>query len=276
MAAMEVDGRELIPRTNGPAAEPTPTPTEVRRKSSHKVDPNEFYINRNGIEAIQGQIRADFIRKVYGILAFQMAITIAICAAGMYIPRVQQMFLALAVFKSNTGLLGTILFLVPALGLVCALHAKKTQHPTNYFLLTAFTVVMSIDVGIVCARFAAAGLGVLVLEAFSLTMFVFLALSLYALISGRDFSWMGGMLFMALAGMIMVGFLGAIFGFDGGILMPIFGVIVFSGYILYDTHRLLQIFGPDDAVVAAVELYLDILNLFLQILEILARASPRN
>ena len=50
----------------------------------------------------------------------------------------------------------------------------------------------------------------------------------------------------------------------------IFGVALFVGFILYDTNRVMKIYGPDDAIMASIELYLDILNLFLYILEMLS------
>ena len=38
-------------------------------------------------------------------------------------------------------------------------------------------------------------------------------------------------------GILMFGFWGCLLGFTGGIFLPIFGALVFCGYILYDTHR---------------------------------------
>ena len=47
------------------------------------------------------------------------------------------------------------------------------------------------------------------------------------------------------------------------------GALLFSGYILYDTSVILHKLGPDDYIVAAINLYLDIVNLFLYLLQIL-------
>ena len=44
--------------------------------------------------------------------------------------------------------------------------------------------------------------------------------------------------------------------------LPI-GVLLFSGYICYDTYMIATRMGPGDEVIAALELYLDIINLFL-------------
>merc|ERR1711924_521593 len=95
-------------------------------------------------------------------------------------------------------------------------------------------------------------------------------MGLYAMKSGKDFEWMDGLLSMGLMGLLMFGFLGWIFGFSGGILYSLFGVVLFCGFIIYDTHRVMRVYGPDDAILASIELYLDIVNLFLYILELLS------
>jgi len=47
--------------------------------------------------------------------------------------------------------------------------------------------------------------------------------------------------------------------------------LTFCGYILFDTWRIQNKFGYDDYIGATVELYLDVVNLFLHILEILGK-----
>jgi FtsH-binding integral membrane protein len=46
-------------------------------------------------------------------------------------------------------------------------------------------------------------------------------------------------------------------------------VLVFSGLLVFDTWRLRNVYGPEDYVIAAVAIYLDLLNMFLAILRIL-------
>jgi FtsH-binding integral membrane protein len=46
-------------------------------------------------------------------------------------------------------------------------------------------------------------------------------------------------------------------------------VLIFSGLLVFDTWRLRNVYGPDDYVRAAVNIYLDLLNMFLAILRIL-------
>lgn len=241
---------------------------QQRRESAWKVPEDDWYESRMGPGAIGGQNLAAFIRKVYGILTFQMIITVAMCMIAMFVPAAQRAFIGML---TSSGL--RFLLFIPTMCTLCALHAKKAVHPTNYYLLILFTVLMSCNLAGICALYAKAGMGILILEAFSITMGAFGGLTLYALRSGQDFTWMGGMLTMSLFGLIFCGLIGALFGFSGGIVVPIVGTIVFCGFILYDTSRILRVYGPDDAIIAAIELYLDIVNLFLYILEILSRSD---
>ena len=47
------------------------------------------------------------------------------------------------------------------------------------------------------------------------------------------------------------------------------GAMLFSAFIVYDTYMIMNRMGCDDYVIAAIELYLDIINLFLMILQLL-------
>mmetsp|Transcript_1210 Transcript_1210/g.2756 ORF Transcript_1210/g.2756 Transcript_1210/m.2756 type:complete len:85 (-) Transcript_1210:1024-1278(-) len=53
-------------------------------------------------------------------------------------------------------------------------------------------------------------------------------------------------------------------------------VLVFTGMILYDTSLIMHRLAPDEFILGAISLYLDILNLFLHILRILSELQDRN
>lgn len=65
----------------------------------------------------------------------------------------------------------------------------------------------------------------------------------------------------------------------GGILLPftdstelplaIGGVVIFSGYVIFDTYLIFNRFSPEDYIMASTSLYLDMINLFIRILQIL-------
>ena len=57
--------------------------------------------------------------------------------------------------------------------------------------------------------------------------------------------------------------------------IAVVGAVLFSCFIVFDTHMLIHKLSPEEYIVAAINLYLDIINLFLEILKILD-AMKRN
>jgi FtsH-binding integral membrane protein len=78
--------------------------------------------------------------------------------------------------------------------------------------------------------------------------------------------------------LVIAGLVQIFFPFSKGIqlALAVGGVIIFSGYILFDTYMIFNRYSPEDYVIASVSLYLDIINLFLRILEILDLTSSDN
>ena len=110
----------------------------------------------------------------------------------------------------------------------------------------------------------------LVATAGGLTTLVFLSLSGYVLKSKRDFSFLGSFLFAGLVVVVGGLLISLFFNIPGFVLaISVVGVLVFSGYILYDTSQMIH-GGETNYIMATVNLYLDIINLFLHLLRILA------
>lgn len=115
----------------------------------------------------------------------------------------------------------------------------------------------------------------LILTSLGATGTIFVALSAYVLTTKKDFSFMGGFLFIALLGAIILSFAGMVFNLPMmQIAISAAFVLIFSGYILFDTSRILQN-GETNYVMATISLYLDILNLFLSLLRVLSYFSGR-
>ena len=55
--------------------------------------------------------------------------------------------------------------------------------------------------------------------------------------------------------------------------LSVAGALLFSGFIVFDTHMLIHKLSPEEYILAAINLYLDIINLFLEILKILNSAK---
>lgn len=223
------------------------------------------------VATASGEVRLGFLRKVFGILGLQLGLTTFICAVFMLIAPVRNFVLAASGFL-------TIVSMVATFGTLFGLMAYKDQFPLNMHLLMAFTVGESVLVGTVCAQYAAAGLGYLVLEALFLTLTIFSALTLYCIVSKKDFSFMGGALTVALVALIGASIINLILGVTGGksaglaFLISWGGAVIFSLFILYDVSMIMHRLSPDDYIIGAISLYLDAINLFLHILSILSRS----
>jgi FtsH-binding integral membrane protein len=81
---------------------------------------------------------------------------------------------------------------------------------------------------------------------------------------------MGAGLYSGLCCMLGYGLISMLFGFSTGGLYSMFGAILFCGFIIYDVDQTMHKIGVDDYVMAAINIYLDIINLFLFILQMLS------
>ncbi|WAR61895.1 hypothetical protein PtB15_12B587 [Puccinia triticina] len=163
--------------------------------------------------------------------------------------------------------------LVGALVSMLVLFAKRHSSPANLILLGLFTVLEAMGLGAAVAFVNT----VIVLEALVLTGLVFIGLTMYTLQSKRDFSGMAPYLGTALMVMIFSSFLTLFFPLSRTMdaVYAGFGTLVFSAYIVFDTQMICKHLSPDDWVVACVSLYLDAVNLFINIVRILSDLQER-
>ncbi|XP_031249006.1 BI1-like protein [Pistacia vera] len=158
--------------------------------------------------------------------------------------------------------------------LLWPLHVYHQKHPVNLIVLGLFTVSISLPVAVTCANTE----GRIVLEALILTSAVVCSLTGYtfwASKKGKDFSFLGPILFTSLIILILTSFMQMFFPL-GSTTVAVYGgisALVFCGYIVYDTDNLIKRFTYDEYILASVALYLDILNLFISILRVLRSAD---
>jgi modulator of FtsH protease len=107
-----------------------------------------------------------------------------------------------------------------------------------------------------------------VLSAFGLAVAAFAGLSAYAIVSKRDFSNLGGFLTMGLFVVIGAGLLNFLLASSVlSLALASVTVLLFGGYTLYDTSRMLRE-GETDPVPAALSQFLNLFNLFMALLRI--------
>jgi FtsH-binding integral membrane protein len=209
----------------------------------------------------QGQIRLALLRKVYAILTIQLLTTVGVACLFSFSQGVSDFILA----TPQLFYLALVLSFACLIGLFCF----KQKHPWNMVLLGAFTLCESFLVGLICAMYYRNGAGELVLQAFGITLAIFVGLTAYTFYSDKDFSFLGGFCMAGLLGLMVWGIISWLTGWRSTFWYSLIGAILFSALIVYDTWLLSKRFGPEDAIIASIMLYLDIINLFLFILQLL-------
>lgn len=215
-----------------------------------------------GLSSGENELRWGFVRKVYGILAAQIILTTVVSATTVLYAPVNNLL-------AGSPSLTFVLAFLPLL-LMCPLYHYQQKHPLNFVFLGLFTVSLSLSVGVACANTK----GRIVLEALILTSGVVLSLTGYtfwASRKGKDFSYLGPALFAGLMVLLLTSFIQVFFPI-GPTSVAIFGglgALVFSAFLVYDTDNLIKRYTYDEYIWASVVLYLDVLNLFLSILNLL-------
>lgn len=169
-----------------------------------------------------------------------------------------------------------LIFSIAALVLVWFVLPKTANSAAGIGVVFAFTGLLGAALGPMLNHYLAmANGGTLVMQALGGTAIVFFALSAYVLTTRKDFSFMGGFLFIglivALVAIVGTVIAGAFFGVEvSGIHLGISVMIVLlmSGFILYDTSRIVN-GGETNYLMATTSLYLNIYNLFTSLLHIL-------
>ena len=216
--------------------------------------------------------RTGFVRKVYTIFSAQMVCTIAITAMIMNNPNLQQfLFSNFKVFMITSYLVST--------GVIVALVSNpelRYKSPVNFILLGIHTILQSISVGI----FSSAINPRLVCLGTMHTLATFLAITLYSFQPNEKFDLtpFGNVLLTSSASLLVGLFLNFF------LKMPILDnlisaglAILFASYLAYDTQKIVggkhhkYSYSPKEYILAALNLYQDVINLFIQIMNILMK-----
>jgi FtsH-binding integral membrane protein len=207
-----------------------------------------------------GEERATLVRRTYGLVFISVIVTAIGVAFGMTQP-------AVMTAVQQHPIITLIAMFAP---LWMAMRAHR-DYPRNLILTLLFTFVEGVWLApfIYMAETRAPGIAG---QAAILTLSTFGVLSAYAVFSRRDFSAWGSFFIMGLWVLIATSLLNIFFPTALGTLwIAAATVAVFSGLLVFDTWRLVRSgqYGPEDYVPAAVNIYLDLLNLFIAILSLL-------
>lgn len=166
------------------------------------------------------------------------------------------------------ALVGSIAIMI---SIVCCQKVAR-RHPLNIILLFAYTILESYMIGAICIFYPVDQ----ILAAMAMTCALFLGLTLYAMFTKSDLTYMGGML----AGGCMILLVAVIINFilNIPILRTIILVVILllaCLYVIYDTQLIVgkgkHSLDMDEYVVGALFLYSDFVTIFMSILQLMGR-----
>lgn len=211
-----------------------------------------------------------FIRSVYNWMAIALALT---GVTAYYVSHNE------AAFNLIYGTPGLIFILIFAeLGFVFFLSARiqKIKAGTATMLFTIYSILNGVTMSYIFLVYTKTS----IVSTFMICAATFAACSVYGMVTKKDLTSLGGFMIMGLIGIIIASVIN-LFLKSSGMQMVIsyIGVVVFMGLTAYDTQKLKTMSAtiPDNAtgsmirkgaLMGALSLYLDFINLFIMLLHI--------
>jgi uncharacterized protein len=208
-----------------------------------------------------------FLRAVYGWMCVGLAITALTASFIASSPTLVE-----SIATNRLAFWGLV---IAQLGIVFVLSARvdRLAPSTASLLFIVYSALTGVTISFVLLAFT----GESVATTFMVTAGMFGALALYGTFTRRSLAGLGQFLFMGLIGVVLASIVGMFWHNDGlQFVISFIGVIVFTGLAAYDAQRLksMALALPAGqtgsyAVVGALSLYLDFINLFLFLLRFL-------
>jgi FtsH-binding integral membrane protein len=227
----------------------------------------QTYQQRTGVAAVQG----DFIRRVYNWMGLGLALTAFIALYTTSNPRLLSLIMgnSLVFFGLIIGELALVITLGAAI--------NRLQASTATLLFFLYSALNGLTFSVIFLTYTRASIA----STFFVTAGTFAVTSLYGYTTQRDLTSWGSFFFMGLIGIIIASVVN--FFLHSPMIYWIVtyaGVLIFVGLTAYDTQKLKEMslagFADEEtarkgAVMGALALYLDFINLFLMLLRIMGR-----
>jgi FtsH-binding integral membrane protein len=206
-----------------------------------------------------------YMQRVYSYMAGGLALTgivaYAAAASGFY--------------QSIAGTPLIWIVMLAPLGFVLALSfgIQRMSAGTAMLLFWLYAALMGLSLGGIFLVYT----GTSIARVFFITAATYGAMSFYGYTTKTDLSGFGSFLLMGLIGIVIASLVNLFIGSNTlQFVISIIGVIVFVGLTAYDTQRIKQMYLESDtaevadkkAVLGALALYLDFINLFMMLLQL--------
>lgn len=214
---------------------------------------------------------AEYMSMVYGLMAVAFGIT---SATAYYVSKTPSIYKP--IFSSPWALFGILLAqIVFVVGLTALL--PKLNFLVAMILFFGYAILLGLTLSVIFLQFQMASIYL----AFFISAGMFAAMAIYGYFTRTDLTSIGNIMFMALFGLIIGLFVNLFLKSSKvDVFLSALGVIVFTALTAYDSQRIKYIGRlmiadgnamPKVAVFGALTLYLDFVNLFLFMLQLLGR-----
>ena len=205
-----------------------------------------------------------YMLRVYNFMTAGLSLTglvaYAASATGLY----QQI--------AGTPLMWVVLLAPLAAVLLLGLRVERMSPGVAQMTFWGYAALMGLSLGGIFLTYTGAS----VARVFFISAATFAAMSLYGYTTRRDLSQFGSFLFMGLIGVLLASLVNIFVGSSAmQFVISVIGVLVFTGLTAWDTQRVREVYlerDPSDvltkkALMGALMLYLDFINLFVLLLQ---------
>ena len=222
--------------------------------------------NSMSVAQVRQEVSTVFLAKVFNWMAVGLGLT------GVTAFVTSQTVLARMIM--GTPLVFVLMIAVIGLPIYLQVRINKLSASKATGFFVAYSIVMGMFLSSIFLMYTATSIA----STFFITSGMFGAMAVYGLVTKRDLSGMGSFMFMGLIGIILASIVN-MFLHSSALhwTISVIGVLVFVGLTAYDVQRIKQI-GEQGimeqgesairkgAIIGALALYLDFINLFLMIL----------
>jgi len=233
------------------------------------------------------QIRAKFIRKVYATLLSQLTITVGFIAVFVFTPGIRNFYCNDVMYDDNgighcgkygvsqngfiVYIVSYIIFFITYLTIACCSSVRR-KSPGNMIAMAIFTLSLTVWVASIAMYHDVYW----VFMAIGITAALCLGLTLFSFQTKIDFTGMGMYLFAACWILFIFGILAIIFlAKNWPVVHTVYSALMallFSAFLIYDTQQIMggkkYEISPEEHVYASIQLYIDVVYIFLAILNL--------
>ncbi len=228
--------------------------------------------NLQTTQADQDIAKKGFLSAVYAWMGFALAIT----AVVAYFTSTSYTLLSM-IYSSNFTFYGLIIGELVLVGVLSA-RIRKMSVSTAMIMFIVYSAVNGLTLSSIFVVYAGSSIALI----FGISALMFGGMSVVGMITKKNLNRAGHYLYMALIGVIIASIINIFLKSDGLTwILSMATVVIFTGLTAYDTQKIMQLSnmaeGNDTykkvAIIGALHLYLDFINIFLSLLRLFGRRN---